>query len=460
MDKVQFLKALAAAQWTGGEDLPGIKTWLKSKGHSDTHFVTGEGANEQTFNIDEIWAKVPAAKGLRLAAPKEEGTKARLMAGADAGAEGESEPHPLALHAKNLPVHMAKSRYKALARAGKTRFDDPDIAECVAASFRFKAFGDHNYTQRDADHMIIKAVASAFNNNAGADLVAEQFVNYLLYATEPYGAAGRLANIVQMTSDLSKQPRITDIFSISHRLPSGAYAESVNSYDKVQLIAKDMGGIARIPIELIEDAAINVVDSLMRIIDEARGIREDKDYFLGDGTDTYGGNVGLIGGLPSAAYLTGTGGSWTGHILSDFTTMIGTVENVNVERLAFTCSRQYYAAVMARLMLSAGGVTAREMSYGEGMNGIKADASFLGFPVVFSQQLPRVTASTSKACYFGDFQAGSMLGRRKMLSIDTSKDRYFDTGEFGIRVSCRGVVNICGDGRGSTYGPIVCLKTS
>jgi HK97 family phage major capsid protein len=88
--------------------------------------------------------------------------------------------------------------------------------------------------------------------------------------------------------------------------------------------------------------------------------------------------------------------------------------------------------------------------------------TFMGYDVVFSQVMPTVSAASSThfPCYFGDFEGGSMIGDRQMLSIATADQFLFNTNSVAVRGTSRFNVNIHGDGRGSTYGPIVGFKTA
>lgn len=441
--------------YAGGEDRAAVDALLVSKEIGTLEDDAGP------IDLNKVWDTIAPRKSFRFP-----GAEPSADPGIDAvkGIDGiiASKQAP-AMSIADMPVRLAKSRYNHKAKQGLTRFENADEAEAVGAAFRFHTLAKHGYARLGDDEKILTKAASAFTNTGGAALIAPQFIQVLSYATEPFGAARTLANIVPMISDMADQPRKTDIFSLSHRLPTGAYTETQNSYDLVKLTAKDAGGIARIPLTLIADNAISIVEDIAATVQEARGIREDKDYFIGDGTSTYGGNVGLVAGLVSGAYIAqATSNTWATQTIADIIGLIGVVENCNTSRLCFVCSRQYFVQVMARLAMStaAGGLTATEIKGGVVVNGIKADAMFLGFPVVFAQQMPIVSATSQKCLYFGDFQAGSMLGTRNQLDIATSEHAYFTTGELGVRVSVRGCVNICGDGRGGTYGPIVALKTS
>jgi HK97 family phage major capsid protein len=84
------------------------------------------------------------------------------------------------------------------------------------------------------------------------------------------------------------------------------------------------------------------------------------------------------------------------------------------------------------------------------------EAILYGIPWYFEQQLPTATAATGRMCYVGDFYNGSVIGDRRDLRIDFSDQRYFDSDQIAWRATSRFTVNVHGDGRATTYGPIVC----
>jgi HK97 family phage major capsid protein len=88
--------------------------------------------------------------------------------------------------------------------------------------------------------------------------------------------------------------------------------------------------------------------------------------------------------------------------------------------------------------------------------------TFMGYDVQFVQVMPTVAAASAThfPCYFGDFVGGSMIGDRQDLTIATSEHALFSTNSVAVRGVARFNVNIHGDGRGSTYGPIVGFKTA
>lgn len=445
--KQTILQKFKDAGYTGDAQLVNIQTWLKEK-ELDTDKVEVDG---KEINLAEVFVE-------RKSFSFKSDEKTREVNRVTAMLEEKSAPAGIV---RGKRVEALKKSYQAKADRGQTRFADADEAEALAAAFRLSFMGSKDYSQRAADTEIMTKGQSVYTNTGGGALIDPQFLAGLLYVTEPTGACRRLCNVVTMTSDVTWAKRKTGIYTMAHRLPSGSYASSENSYDNVQLTARDVGCIVNVPQNLIDDAAISVIDDLAGSAQEALQKREDADFTVGDGGATYGNQVGLTAALPTAAYITGAGNQWSeltdGNILS----LIGSVQNVDLGRCAFLCSRQFYVQVLAKLAQAKGGVTGQEVYSGVVVNGIKANAQYQGFPVVFEQNnMPVAEANSSKCLYFGDFMGASMLGVRKAIEVAVSEHSSFSTGGVDVRFSARSCINIHGDGKGSTYGPVVGLVTA
>lgn len=367
-------------------------------------------------------------------------------------------------------------RYDArVARGEKTVFGCGETAEGYVAYSRqlYKHATGKSYAQDAADREILQGLGLAtkttttfVNTNAGY-LVNPLFSNEVLYNTEPYGLAVQIANVQNCsgTDDWSVK-RKTGIMSMTHLLEGGTLASGNATYDRVHLIPKTAGVVNDFTQQVLDDAAVNVADEWARSVREARDVRIDNDYFLGDGTATYGGHVGLANALPSGAYLSAAGNNWAAITRKNISDMVGTVENVNLSRCHYVCSRQFYAQVMVPLQGALGGVTSAEGVRGglakPSQSGDFLLGTFNGWPVYESQVMPRASGSAVKSLYFGDFIGGSMVGLSKDLEVDVSKEAGFLQYKTYMRAVTRFAINICGDGRtpASTYGNIVCLATT
>jgi HK97 family phage major capsid protein len=343
-----------------------------------------------------------------------------------------------------------RKAYQSKIKAGTAVFDDVDYAEAAGAWIRQAIAGHHSYGQKAADVAICQKAQVEFNNQLGGALVPQEFAPQLIWLTEQYGVAKKIANVVPMSSDSKAYPRKTGIVAMTPIGEGATIAVSDNTYGNVTLNAKKYGVLFNASRELFEDSAINIADDLFRSIAEAEAIAVDQAYFLGDGSATYANQVGLATAITGSAL--GTATAWGSMTIANFTDAIGSVQNVNPARLAFVCSRQFFAQVMLRLQNATNQF--RELS--TGMAGMSA--TFMGYPVYFSQVMPVATATANRACYFGDFVGATMIGDRRMLEIATSDQFYFNTDSIAVRGTARFNVNIHGDGRGSTVGPIFAIR--
>lgn len=346
-----------------------------------------------------------------------------------------------------------RKAYEARIKAGRAAYADVDVAEMTTALIRLSICGLYNYPRKSDDIEIVQKAQVEYDNALGGALVPVEFVSQLIYLTEPYGTARRIANVVRMTREVQNSRRKTAIPTMPWVGEGQSASVSNINYDNTELVAKKLLLLMQASNELLEDAAINLADDIASTVREAYDKAIDNAYFLGDGTSTYGGFVGLANALPSAAYFNASG-AWSAFTTGDFNKALGTLENVDMSRVAIVCSRQFYHQVCVRLDKAASQF--KELIVG----GRAADGSFLGFPVYFAQVLPAATGSGVKSVYIGDFVGASMVGERRDLAISASEHSAFTSDSFQWRATARAAVNIHGDGRGSTYGPIVCLKAT
>lgn len=462
MNRKSLLDALRKQGYTGEADIAKVKAWMTGQG-MDVENI--QGPDETTHKLDDIWSKAASLTldaapevedepepevEVKKAEPKKKGLGFRAIGGASKD---------------DVKGDYAKKAYELKIKQGRAVYADPDLAEQIGAWCRKAAMaakGIADYGRRSHDEDILTKASSTFVNASAGALVPPDFVAQVIYLTEKYGVAVRVANTVTMGSDERVYPRRTGVQAMSAVAENGTLTGTDDTYDNVTLTAKKYGRLALFSNELLDDSAVSIADQFTQSVSEAYAKAVDGAYFLGDGTATYNGQVGLIQALPTGAYVAQLSGStWGAQSITDYENMIGRVENVDPSRLAWLCSRQFYYQTMVRAALAQGGVTAAETAAGmntPGPNG--ADRQFIGYPVYFSQIMPTVTATTQKCLYFGDYMGGSMIGLRKEMRVDSTTDRYFDSDQFGMRAITRFAVNVHGDGRGTTYGPIVALKTS
>jgi HK97 family phage major capsid protein len=429
-----LIDSLKANGLTGEVTLETAKAHVATLAAEGIEFADEAGA---AIDVDAVWnAKSTIKIADDVAAVK--GSKAP-----HAAIDTNKEPHMFSIG------NASRKAYERKVASGKAAFDCADQAEMFGAWARLSLLNNAEYASKKADLEIAGKAGVEFNQQLGGALVPIEFIPNLVWLTEKYGIARKVANVVPMSRDVTQVPRKTAINSMTPISETGTITAGDNTYGNVTLVAKKYGALFQVSRELLVDSAVNIADDIARSIAEAQAIAEDDAYFKGDGSATYANQLGLLNSLPSGAISSAT--SWSSLALSDFTTMMGKLANIDPARLAFICSRQFFYQVMLKLEKA----TSQFKMLAEGLPG--ADVSFLGYPVYFSQRMPLTSTASTHSCYFGDFAGGTMLGDRKQLEVMTSDIYYFNTDSLAVRGISRFCVNIHGDGRAGSNGPIGAL---
>jgi len=450
LTRKNLLDTLTANGFKAEPTLDNVKSFVSGLSATGVEINDEDG---NPINVDTVWS---AKSVLKISGTPDLDTVNKSTI---AAAKGTSSPHADATVEDRSPKRFSignaqRKAYERKISENRSVFADVDQAEAFAAWSRLAIAGGKSYPMEKADRDICKKAQVEFNQQLGGALVPQEFAPQLIWLTEQYGVAKKLANVVPMSSESKAYPRKTGIASMTPIAENGTISVSDNSYGNVTLTAKKYGVLFKVSNELFADAAINVSDDLARSIAEAEAIAIDNAYILGDGSSTYANQVGLYSGLSSASsYITAA--AWASITKDHFTTLMGSVEYVNAARLAFVCSRQFFVQVMMRLDKATS-------QFKDISTGNLGGGTFMGYPVYFSQVMPTVSqaASTHKPCYFGDFTGGSMIGDRQMLSIASSEQFYFDSDSIAVRGTSRFNVNIHGAGRSETYGPICGFVTA
>jgi HK97 family phage major capsid protein len=295
------------------------------------------------------------------------------------------------------------------------------------------------------------------------------------------------AKVVPMASDTRTDPRRVNGVTAYFVGESTAATLSDKQWDRVRLTAKKLMVLTKYSNELNEDAVLNIGDDLAGKIAYAFALKEDQCGFLGDGTSGYGSIRGVINALlavdPTGAgnpanimglvISSGTGfaSNYNGIALSDFNRLVANLpEYADVPGQAkFYCSKFFWGAVMQKLATAAGGNRVADLQ------DTPLRKSFLGYDVVISQVMPKISAINQICCLFGNLALGARLGDRRQTTIQMSEHALnaFEQDEVVIRGTERFdiVVHDVGDPTpsagpaksaqvGNVAGPIVGLITA
>lgn len=304
-------------------------------------------------------------------------------------------------------------------------------------------------------------------NEKGGYLVPEDFGNDMIDLIEKYGVFRNNAKIRPMSRDTASDPRITGELDAYFVGESATGTESDFETDRVSLTAKKLMTLVVYSSEVSEDAVINMGDEIAMLSGRAFAKKEDNCGFNGDGSGTYGGIIGareklkgLSGTIANIAGLqVGTGNAYSELVLADFRGVVAKLPEYADDGAAWYVHRSFYWNVMVGALLAAGGVTATEIEN-------TRNQIFLGYPVRFSQIMPKVEANSQVCALFGDLAMGATLGDRRQYSIALSEHARFTADDTVFKATSRFDINVHSVGNASATaadrepGPIVGLITA
>lgn len=305
----------------------------------------------------------------------------------------------------------------------------------------------------------------AGDNAAGGILVPTEIIDNLIILIEQYGVFRRNALVYPMGSESAIAPKLSSGLEVY--CPGAGVTPTLSDakFKGVGLNAKKWMTLTAIDSELDEDAAIAIGELVGYLIAEAFAQKEDEVGFLGDGGSTYFGHTGIAGALRAVdatignikSLVVGAGNAYSELTLANFEELCGTVpDSADDGNLKFYCSRKFYYTVMVRLAMAAGGANATEIHTGA----VSRNKTFLGYPVEFTQAMPKTAANSQICALLANLKRGAYLGDRRRLTIDRSTEAYFSTDQIGIRGTERVAPAIHGVGDTTDAGPICGLITA
>lgn len=309
-----------------------------------------------------------------------------------------------------------------------------------------------------------KASMGEGSNAAGGILVPSELIPSLIMQIEKYGIFRQNALEYPMASSDAIAPKLSSGLTVY--CPGAGVSPTASSpvFTPVGMNAKKWMTLTAIDSELSEDAAIAVGELVGFLIAWAFAKKEDEVGFLGDGTSTYFGHVGIAKALRNVdstianikSLVVGDGDAYSELVLGNFQSVCGRVPDYADDgNLKWYCSRTFYYTVMIKLAMAAGGASATEVLSGS----ISRDKTFQGYPVQFCC-MPKTAAVSQVCALLANLKLGAYLGDRRRLTIDRSTEAYFSTDQIGIRGTERVAPTIYGVGDTTDAGPIVGLITA
>jgi HK97 family phage major capsid protein len=264
-----------------------------------------------------------------------------------------------------------------------------------------------------------------------------------------YGAARQYTTVYPMGAGTVKLPRLKVGEDNFVYLGSGtggmsqAVPEKKVTAELVQFDANKCGGLIRIPTELEEDTFIQFGQFLARYIARAFARLEDQTLFLGDGSATYAGQIGVgpyCSANPTYLLQLGAGKTKPSDVtLADWRNLRAKVAPVI---LAGQAEAAYYFSPTFEPILR---------SFNQYPNFIifsneNGKPTFDGWPVRWIGVGQTYVVTATPAAYIGFFGALNywFMGERGQPRIEVSRDVFFATDELAMRALERIDINAVG----------------
>lgn len=312
------------------------------------------------------------------------------------------------------------------------------------------------------------------DNVHGGYLVPPEFDLDMIMLVETYGVIRGAARSVPMTADTKMRRRRTGGLTAYFVSEGGAGTHSKKTWDMVSLTAKDIMVLSTYTQDLSEDATISIGDDLADEIARAFAEKEDSCGFLGDGTSTYGGIVGLCPALKGlsatianiSGLVVGAGNAYSELTLANFNSVVSLLPTyADNPRARWYMHKTFFATVPQALVLAVGGATPAD--WGTGIV-----PRLLGYPVTFAQVMPKTEANSQVCALLGDVNLAADFGDRRQMAISFSTDAtvdsvsVFETNQVAIRGTERFDINVHDVGNATATaadkapGPVVGLITA
>lgn len=293
----------------------------------------------------------------------------------------------------------------------------------------------------------------------GGYLVPTPLQNAILVARAQVGATRRLARIIPMDAPTLSIPKREGGLTVYYPGEESTFTDSDAEFGQLKLEVVKRGVLAYVSNEVQRDAVVSMTDMLATEMGHAFALQEDREFILGDGSSTYGKEVGLNNAIGAGGVYTNSTDdhdAWEDFDLSDFyATMSLIPDQYRVEgQLSWLCSAAFKWQVMDRLTAAVNGAGTTVVVDGQ------PRMMFLGYPVVLSDRMPTASDASLKSCYFGNFPHSALLGERDEIRIALSEHVAFKEDRLAVRGTTRYDLLLHDMGDADSPGAIVALATN
>jgi len=299
---------------------------------------------------------------------------------------------------------------------------------------------------------------------SGALVTVEQIPSIIMLL-ETYGKYRANALVMPMGAGQTTQPKVDGLLTGYVPGEGGTITETEPTIAVITLTPRTLNFLTGYSMELEEDALVALGEMLAGLFARSMAYYEDLIGFLSDGTSTYFGMTGITGALRAVdatianikSLAVGSGDTYAELALVDFEKVAGILpEFADDGEAKWYVHRYFFYTIMVSLALAAGSGTATEILTGQAVK----QRTYLGYPVEFTQVMPKATGISQICALLANLRQGAMLGTRGGIEFAQSSERYFEKGIIAVRGRDRIAVNAHGVGNTTNAGPICGLITA
>ena len=402
------------------------KRMTDSLAASEAEGVTAEDKAKHLATFDAAEAELPAAEKELARATAMRDAEQR----ADAHDRREAEPArariaqpvttPTATGRIVLPA--TPRRHGPLrAHRGENAVQRAELAGMWAAA---SIYGDANARRWCAENGIEfgrgapAATLNTTDNNSAGVFVPNEVEYSILELAEVYGVLRQYAEVVPMASGTKDSPRWTRGMT-AYWVGEGNKPPSTDpAWDMIKLVAKDLKAMTKMSKNLDEDSVIDLGDKVVMCMAEAFFLAEDLAGFIGDGTSTHGGTVGLTTKLADAANAASLHTAAAGNVSAltldwdDFNNTAAKYPNYQNATPRWFMNKRVYQESIHRIQTNAPGAMPVDFARPGQMQ--------LGaYAVVFVNAMPEAPTAGQVCAILADLSISTKVGDRRGRIIES-----------------------------------------
>lgn len=320
----------------------------------------------------------------------------------------------------------------------KVGFYDPEIAKNGMHQLQNKVMRNciEALVNKDISEINNKVFGEKLENAMTTDRTTTPYTGYntadtfdyvIRHLVTEYGFAAReFETITLQNSNYETRELVTDIAS-GWVDEGGVVSSGQIVLGKKTFALKKLGVISYFTSELLQEQQIDLMSFIGQRVAENFAKKEDEAFLIGDGTPTYGSFTGLLNAtLPAGNVVTMSGTTFTSLAPSDLTDLQLATPQGALNNAKYLMHRSIWNIIVNYRVdaVSAGDGAGAFLYNPSRIINTKAERSFDGYPVVFSEIMPAVGATAADTAFvlFGDFKQSAIRGIRGGIRVLESKD--------------------------------------